>query len=345
MRGHRGARHHGERAACATSRSAAGAGGRRPRAAGCRRSGGCRRAAARCRRTARAGPSWRRRAVGRRGCRAAGGPGARSPVRWPVSLSETSRGGRTTVSEALSTRSRHSVVERAAEQVAGVDADHAAVGDDEHVVAVRMGGGDAVHGRLHARRCTSGSGSPPGGGQSCGARSQATVGIARPGRGPRRPCSPPTRRATARAARGTTSAARRCPRRASSAVSTARRIRAHVGGAHAIAAQPRGRAPRPGRGRARRARCRCAPWKRRSAFHIDSPWRASSSLTPPHREPRARAQARQRLVAAEQRQHVEERRRGGAARDREARELGQVHELEPERRDELAVESPRSRPP
>src|SRR5204862_6449742 len=34
--------------------------------------------------------------------------GARSPARWAVSLSDTRRGGRTTVSEALSTRSRQS---------------------------------------------------------------------------------------------------------------------------------------------------------------------------------------------------------------------------------------------
>src|SRR5437879_1994521 len=40
-------------------------------------------------------------------------------------------------------------VERAAEDMAGVDADDAAVGDDEHVIAVRMGGADPVDGLEH----------------------------------------------------------------------------------------------------------------------------------------------------------------------------------------------------
>ena len=80
------------------------------------------------------------------------------------------------------------------------------------------------------------------------------------------------------------------------------------------------------------------PWKRRSAFHTDSPWRAQQE---PHAAPWPRprgAQAGQRLVAAEQREHVEQRRRRRAARHGQPRELGEVDELEAERRGQVAVE-------
>src|SRR5438105_51789 len=101
------------------------------------------------------------------------------------------------------------------------------------------------------------------------------------------------------------------------------------------------------------------PWKRFSAFHTDSPWRASSNLIctgGPDMAPRpptlgrapaqpwrasgarpdfswldrrpGRAQARQALVAAEQREHLEDGRRRRAAGDGQARELGEIHELE-----------------
>src|SRR4029453_7135912 len=42
------------------------------------------------------------------------------------------------------------LVEGAAEQRARVHADHAAVAHDQHVLAVRMGGGDALDGGAHA---------------------------------------------------------------------------------------------------------------------------------------------------------------------------------------------------
>ncbi len=135
------------------------------------------------------------------------------------------------------------------------------------------------------------------------------------------------------------------PRSASSAVSTARRIRAHVGGAHAIAAA----APRPS----------ASAWARPRAGQRDvgrGPGSGARRSTPTRRGGRAAAsrrrsrparvaQARQHFLAAEQRQDVEERRRGGPARHRQARELSQVDELEPERGDELAIESPRSPAP
>ena len=240
--------------------------------------------------------------------------GVRSPARWSVSFRLTSRGGRTTVSEALSTRRRHRSLNDEPEQVARVDADHAAVGDDQHVVAVRMGGGDAVDGARARARHTASSGSPPGGGQSWGARSHARYG------------SPSSRRisSTVQPSHSPSESSRSSStgdqRHVAAAQGDLRRLRraaerAHVGGPR------RGRSARPSASAWARPRAdspmSVEPWKRRSAFQTDSPWRASSSLTPTAPRPRpARAESRQHLVAPEQGQDVEERRRRRAARSR-----------------------------
>ena len=217
--------------------------------------------------------------------------GVRSPVRWPVSFRLTSRGGRTTVSEALSTRSRHRSLKLRAEQVARVDADHAAVGDDQHVVAVGMGGGDAVHRGLHARVHV---------GQRLAVRRRAIVGRAQP-----RPVrvAVPGAHVVDRAAlplpeRELAQLGQDDLRHARAAQGDLRRlhrpaVRAHVGRAHADSRAAPGPAPRPGPGRAADSAMSVGPG---SAARRSTPTRrggrAGASRGGPDRVPR-RAQARQ----------------------------------------------------
>ena len=68
-----------------------------------------------------------------------------------MSFTDTTRGGDTTESEQLATRSRQIEDSGRPRQWASVDADHAAVADDQHVVAVAVRGGDALDGLDHAR--------------------------------------------------------------------------------------------------------------------------------------------------------------------------------------------------
>src|SRR3989449_1778468 len=187
---------------------------------------------------------------------------------------------------------------------------------------------------------TSGSASPPGGGQSSGARTHAWYGSRR-GRGPRPPCVPPTPRVRARGGPATVSAGSRSPRarsrpspaRGASGSRTPRPRDSH--------AEPRAPAPRPGRARCRRARRR---WRPGSAAPDSTPTgrgaQAGASPTPPRGNPvLGRAKARERLLAPQQGEDLEEGRRRRAPGERQAGELGQVDELEPELRAQVAVQA------
>ena len=101
------------------------------------------------------------------------GMGARSPARCAVSFSETIRGGRTTVSEALSTRRRHRWLN---EQPSSAQA-YTLMTPPWATTSTSSPLGWAAAMRSTATRTrslTTGSGSLSGGGQSWGARSQAT---------------------------------------------------------------------------------------------------------------------------------------------------------------------------
>src|SRR5262249_20574925 len=97
---------------------------------------------------------------------------ARAAGRCAVLLSDTSRGGRTTVSEAVSTRNRQSAVN---EQPSSAQA-YTLMAPPCQTTSTAAPSGSAAPNRSTGApppQPPASSGSPPGGGQSCGASSQA----------------------------------------------------------------------------------------------------------------------------------------------------------------------------
>ena len=131
--------------------------------------------------------------------RAHGNPpgGTATPARCAVSFMVSTRGGATSLSEQFDRVSRHREDSGRARQWREIGADHAAVADDEHVVAVGMRALDLRHRPQHPRLHRRGAARRPA---ACPRRGPApsTRRDRRAAPVPPRPCSPPTRRARAR---------------------------------------------------------------------------------------------------------------------------------------------------